>query len=280
MASTKSSSEIINKNGPSTRCPAEIRKLFNEFVRIFLVVVFMKMFLVDIYKIPSASMTPTLIGGMVALVDVNGDDRRDIIFLDQQQQVPFVFIKSASRYIYNKTINPDTMQLSRWDQQGILTSQHDRILVNKLAYWFQNPSHGDITIFKVPGRLYRPQAPIYIKRCTGTPGDLLTFDSAGHLKVNGRKIVNPGFFRTQQYVDHVNSNNRGFFQRPEIEYDDIDNISLRLRSIRVPNDEYYVFGDNMHGSLDSRYWGGVPRHHIKGRAFMRVWPPGQINFLR
>lgn len=280
MTSTKPESKIINKTVPPTRSPVEIRQLFSEFVRVFLVIVFMKMFLVDIYKIPSASMTPTLIGGMVAHVDVNGDDRRDIVFLDQQQQVPFVFIKSPSHYIYNKAINPDTMQLSRWDQQGMLTPQHDRILVNKLAYWFHNPGHGDITIFKVPERLYRPQAPIYIKRCTGTPGDLLTFDSAGHLRVNGQKLEDPGFFRTQQYVDHINSNNRGFFQRPEIEYEDIDNISFQLRSIRVPDDEYYVFGDNMHGSLDSRYWGGVPQNHIKGRAFMRVWPLGQINFLR
>ena len=92
---------------------------------------------------------------MVAHVDVNGDDRRDIVFLDQQQQVPFVFIKSPSHYIYNKAINPDTIQLSRWDQQGMLTPQHDRILVNKLAYWFRHPTQGDIVVFKVPEQIYR-----------------------------------------------------------------------------------------------------------------------------
>lgn len=48
----------------------------------------------------------------------------------------------------------------------------------------------------------------------------------------------------------------------------------------VPEDSYYVFGDNSQSSYDSRYWGAVPRKNIKGKAFFRYWPLERIGPLR
>jgi signal peptidase I len=55
---------------------------------------------------------------------------------------------------------------------------------------------------------------------------------------------------------------------------------LRYLGVTVPEDEFYVFGDNSGNSLDSRYWGGVEIERLKGRAFLRYWPLDKISLLR
>lgn len=47
----------------------------------------------------------------------------------------------------------------------------------------------------------------------------------------------------------------------------------------VAEDEVYLFGDNQLSSSDSRYWGGVPLNHIRGKAIFRYKPLRVIGFL-
>ena len=42
----------------------------------------------------------------------------------------------------------------------------------------------------------------------------------------------------------------------------------------VPEGEYFFLGDNRDESYDSRFWGTVPRHYVKGRALMIYWSNG------
>ena len=39
----------------------------------------------------------------------------------------------------------------------------------------------------------------------------------------------------------------------------------------VPPDHYFMMGDNRDNSQDSRFWGFLPRHYVKGKALMIYW---------
>ncbi len=87
---------------------------------------------------------------------------------------------------------------------------------------------------------------------------------AKELFVNGEKVED------EPYVQHTDSRifpNRRYLSRHN-----------RLRDsfgpILVPKGEYFFLGDNRDESKDSRYWGTVPRHFIKGRAFVIYWSNG------
>ena len=49
--------------------------------------------------------------------------------------------------------------------------------------------------------------------------------------------------------------------------------------ITVPDDEYFMMGDNRPGSDDSRFWGPVPRDWIVGEALLSYWPPDRVGSL-
>ncbi len=259
------------------------RHLFDELVFVFTIVMFVKLFLVELYKIPSGSMTPTLLGGAVMREDLNGDRRKDILYLDRfpNYNKARAFVRGPKRYVADPQLQFSRAQIDQWARQRRFRFQYDRILVNKLAYWFRHPTQGDIVVFKVPEQIYRRGAPIYIKRLAGEPGQLLTFDKNGGLISDGRRVEKPGFFTTQRYEPTVNTRTHGYRDLPEVKYAHPSTTTRRrIESIDVQPGEFYVFGDNTAGSLDSRFWGGVPANHFKGRAFLRAWPMTQIKFLK
>lgn len=127
----------------------------------------------------------------------------------------------------------------------------DYIFVNKMAYDFNNePEIGDIIVFRYPNN---PQKE-YIKRVVATEGQTVQIAD---------KIV---------YVDEevasipVESKHTDKRIIP-------GDLSFRdnFGPYTVPAGEYFVMGDNRDDSKDSRFWGGVPRDHIIGKAIFVYW---------
>ena len=118
---------------------------------------------------------------------------------------------------------------------------------------------GDIVIFRSPER---PLVDM-VKRCVALPGDEVQLIDKEFL-VNGQKVDDDA------YTWHRDS--RVFEDRPMVPE------SARRRDnfgpYVVPPDHYFCLGDNRDQSYDSRFWGPVPAHFVKGRAFMIYWSFG------
>jgi len=141
----------------------------------------------------------------------------------------------------------------------------DRVLVNRLVYRFHGPHRGDIIVFHPPGhgdeavRGARSEAGVtYIKRVIGLPGETL--------QITGGIVT----------VCKPAGQNCHSLKEP---YTEGSLTAPRYGPFTVPQGDYFVMGDNRGDSLDSRYWGPLPRRNIIGEAFLIYWPPDRIGLL-
>jgi signal peptidase I len=127
----------------------------------------------------------------------------------------------------------------------------DHILVDKLSYRGGTlPQRGDVIVFPFP----EDEEKNFIKRIVGAPGDTIEIRD---------KVV---------YVNAVSVDDSGFTQRidPGI-IDGTTNPRDNFGPVIVPEEAYFVMGDNRDQSLDSRFWGYVRENKIYGKAFLIYW---------
>jgi signal peptidase I len=163
---------------------------------------------------------------------------------------------------------------------------NDRILVNQLVPDIVPVSRGDVVVFHDPGGWLNaraitpptgvqwvlqelglaasPSDEFVIKRVIGLPGDRVACcDAAGRVTVNGVPIVEP------------------YVLLPPGE----TLVSDLAFDVEVPQDSYWVMGDNRYASKDSRYnqdqpgRGFVLQEEIVGRAFVLNWPLNRLSWL-
>jgi signal peptidase I len=155
----------------------------------------------------------------------------------------------------------------------------DYLLVDKFRYgggdfWnhfmpYRNVSRGDIIVFKYP---VNPNQH-FVKRVIGIPGD--------HIRLQNRQVFVNGNPVTEPYVrfsSHVRDPFRDDFPRVDISVPGLEGAWwLQMRKLVednqliVPEGSYFVMGDNRDESLDSRYWGFVPRENVIGRPLLIYW---------
>jgi signal peptidase I len=118
----------------------------------------------------------------------------------------------------------------------------DRVFAYRQAYLFKEPEKGDIIIFPFPD----DESEDYIKRIIGVPGDVLDIKN-GELYINGELIDE------SDYITGPMNKNESF------------------GPVTVPEDSYFVMGDNRNDSRDSRYWNNkfVKKDKIKGKAIFK-----------
>ena len=248
------------------------------FIIAFVLAMFIRLFLVEPFKIPTGSMSPTLVGGQVIETDYNGDGLDDMLLLGHPGAQ--LFLNDGARLVASGSVRLTEEDRRRWGDPAQIPARADRILVNKFVYWFHPPRRGDVVVFKVPPRIWNPDESIYIKRCVGEPGDRVGFDLEGRLLLTGRPVRSAGFFLHQRYqtalraAEALRTAHEG-----RADYVPLAGGGIRIRGVEVPPDEIYVLGDNSANSRDSRYWGGVPLPLVRGRAFFRFMPLGQMRFL-
>jgi signal peptidase I len=109
---------------------------------------------------------------------------------------------------------------------------------------------GDIVIF----RSKTDKGMDIVKRAIGVPGDTIQVDN-GDLYLNGKDVAD------ESYVIH---------KRPDPPFAPRDWFG----PVTVPERRYFFMGDNRDESLDSRFWGFLPAHLVKGRALFIYWSNG------
>lgn len=129
----------------------------------------------------------------------------------------------------------------------------DDLLGLRIAYLFEEPKRGDIIVFKFPD----DESQKFIKRIIGLPGDLVQIQD-GRIYINGATSS-----LEEPYLKEEWTKNTGPYE------------------FVVPEDCYFVMGDNRNDSMDSRYWKNpfVTKEELIGKAEFIYYPFSRFRNL-
>ena len=125
------------------------------------------------------------------------------------------------------------------------------IMVNKVCYRSSGPQRGEVIVFNPPPPNDESRYP-FIKRVIGLPGDTVEIRD-GKVFVNGTALQEEYIMAPPNYT---------------------------MPATEVPENEYFVLGDNRNNSSDSHTGWTVPRDSIIGRAWFTYWPPGKWGIVK
>lgn len=162
--------------------------------------------------------------------------------------VVYLFIASPNQ------VEGNSMYPNLSDKDLIITDKIDRLIKNINNNLGLEYSRGDIVVFQKPGHKD------FVKRIVGLPGEHVSI-SEGQVLINGEKLQ-------ENYIEQSYTIGGDFVT------DDGDEII-------IPEDRYFVLGDNRMDSLDSRYseLGLINKDWIKGKVIIRYWPVSKFSLF-
>ena len=154
----------------------------------------------------------------------------------------------------------------------------DHLLVDKLSYApadsitkyllpYTEPKRGDVIVFRYPMDIRQN----FVKRVIGVPGD--------HIHIMDKVVYVNGKALTEPYTQHIDPRIEPYRDNfPSQPYGPVADRAQEMLASHVQNGElvvpaesYFAMGDNRENSLDSRYWGFVPRENIIGKPLVIFW---------
>lgn len=244
-----------------------VREYAEAFFFALILALILRTFVVQLFKIPTGSMQPTLYGAQA----------------QHWLSRPYGDHILVSKFIYG----PQTL-----DWLGIPFTNYGFDIpcwrFNKLA--LRKPARGDIAVFRFPLDYHCVRCGLdfdlkrgesracprckstypeyqnkdFIKRVVGLPGETLEIRD-GDIYINDKLITEPKIIKDIHYSNI--SAARGPYGH-------------KGQKIRVPENHYFVLGDNSANSKDSRFWGFVPFDNIRGKAFFIYLPPSRMGLVR
>jgi signal peptidase I len=154
----------------------------------------------------------------------------------------------------------------------------DHLLVDKLAYSppgpvskyllpYEDVKRGDIIVFRYPVDIKQT----FVKRVIGVPGDRIRLENKQLIR-NGIRVNEPYKVNKTEYIDSYRDN---FPSTPYVPLSE-SGVEMLQHNVKdgeviVPPGSYFAMGDNRDNSLDSRFWGFVPRDNIIGKPLIIYW---------
>lgn len=208
-----------------------VRDVAEGFIAALIVALVLKVFVVDVVRIPSRSMEPTLVPGDIVVVS------KLAYSFGLPQTLPFTAVRL-----------PDILRVSTGE-----------------------PRRGDIVVFNEPefAQALRgaDSREVFIKRIAGIPGDVVDVDGR-RVRVPRRGDVIPLTIADIHYWRPLLVNEGcGIECLGSTVY--VDGAEQKEYTMR--EDHLYVLGDNSLNSSDSRYWGLVPASMVLGKAVAVYW---------
>ncbi len=130
---------------------------------------------------------------------------------------------------------------------------HEYLIIDEISYRFNDPTRGDIVVFRYP----RDPSQYFIKRVIGLPGETVEV-SDGRITIYNSEHPD-GVTLDETYLDRQ--------------------FTAGHEKVTLGAAEYFVFGDNRDASLDSRSFGAVSRDLIVGRVWLRGLPVDKITLF-
>ncbi|MFC1915824.1 signal peptidase I [Chloroflexota bacterium] len=122
-----------------------------------------------------------------------------------------------------------------------------RVLVTKVAYQLHEPERGDVVVFQ-PANGRKGD---YIKRLIALPNDVIEIKK-GVVYVNDTRLDEPYIKNPPNYT---------------------------MKQKKIPENSYFVLGDNRNNSDDSHNGWVVPRQNIVGKTWLSIWPPPEWGLI-
>ncbi len=128
-------------------------------------------------------------------------------------------------------------------------SPGNRLVALRWSYLFSEPKRFDIVVFKYPD----DESTLFVKRVIGLPGETVRVE-------DGTVFVNDKPIDDAKYIKEPPTTNSG----PYV----------------VPENSYFMMGDNRNNSLDSRYWQNkyVKKEKILGKVFIKYFPKFELLY--
>src|ERR1035437_5263042 len=118
---------------------------------------------------------------------------------------------------------------------------------------------GDVVVFSAPPATQNTDKD-YIKRVIGVPYDTVSVKD-GNVYLNGKLLDESAYLKSD-----VKTYGAAFLKDGE--------------TVKVPQGQYFVMGDNRMYSSDSREWGFITRDEVVGGSLFLYWPITQIRFIK
>lgn len=128
---------------------------------------------------------------------------------------------------------------------------NDHLIINRVPFYFTDPKPGEIVVFHHDKEL--------IKRVIAVPGDTLDIKD-GNVYINGSLLDEPYLYEQNSTYSFM-----------------MDDIQFPLE---IPEDMYFMMGDNRNNSEDSRYFGMIHRDAIYAKSWFRIWPLNRLGSVK